>query len=67
LIGGATTLIRAVINNSLDKLILTTFKKSYFKDSDDPVYLSLDNVDFEVTSTEIKESGVIEYIDFKKG
>lgn len=67
LIGGATTLIRAVINNGLDKLILTTFKKSYFKDSDDPVYLSLDNIDFEVTSAETKETGIIEYIDFKKG
>ena len=67
LIGGATTIIRAIINNSLDKFILTTFNKSYFKDSEDPVYLSFDNVDYTVTgSVEVDSVGKIEYLDFKK-
>lgn len=66
LIGGATTLIRAIINNKLDKLILTTFDKSYFKDSEDPVYLNLDSVDFEVTDCQRHDNGKIEYLNFKK-
>lgn len=68
LIGGATTIIRAIINNSLDKFILTTFDKSYFKDSEDPVYLSLDSVDYTITDTfVVADNGKIEYIDFNKG
>lgn len=66
LIGGATTLIRAIINNSLDKLILTTFDKSYFKDNEDPVYLSLDSVDFVITDCSRYDNGRIEYLSFKK-
>ena len=67
LIGGATTLIRAIINNSLDKLILTTFDKSYFKDSEDPVYLNLDSTDFVITDCRCRNNGKIEYLSFKKG
>ena len=66
LIGGATTLIRAIINNSLDKLILTTFNKSYFKDSEDPVYLNLDSTDFVITDCRCCDNGKIEYLSFKK-
>lgn len=66
LIGGATTLIRAIINNSLDKLILTTFDKSYFKDNEDPVYLNLDSVDFVITDCSRYDNGRIEYLSFKK-
>ncbi len=67
LIGGATTLIRAIINNSLDKLILTTFDKSYFKDNEDPVYLNLDSTDFVITDCRCHDNGKIEYLSFKKG
>lgn len=66
LIGGATTLIRAIINNSLDKLILTTFDKSYFKDNEDPVYLNLSSVDFVITDCSRYDNGRIEYLSFKK-
>lgn len=66
LIGGATTLIRAIINNSLDKLILTTFDKSYFKNNEDPVYLNLNSVDFVITDCSHYDNGRIEYLSFKK-
>lgn len=65
LIGGAKTIIRAILDNDLGGMYITTFNKSWLSEMGDPVYLDLS--DIEVVHSDMLEehdNGRIDFILF---